>query len=277
MRGPRLAGKFARAASESRACFIPYLTAGDPDLATTVALARELDRAGADVLELGVPFSDPIADGPTLQRAASRALAGGATFSRILDCAAKIRESTDLALVLFSYANPLYAFGFSKAMKRAAAAGFDGVLLTDVPAEEADDFLPAIRAAGLDPIFLASPTSLDIRIKKAASLSRGFLYVISRTGTTGEKASLSSDLGRTIARARKCSPGLPIAVGFGISTPEDARRVGRIADGVVVGSALVGLVESRGGGPEAVETAGVFARSMVAACLRPRTPARRAS
>lgn len=207
MTGSRLAEKFERAASEDRACFIPYVTVGDPDLSTTISLARELDRAGADVLELGVPFSDPIADGPTLQRAASRALAGGTTFSRVLECAAEIRESTGLALVLFSYMNPLFAFGFAKAMERAAAAGFDGVLQTDVPAEEAEEFLPSILSARLDPIFLASPTSSDARVKKAASLSRGFLYVISRTGMTGEKGSLAKGLASTIRRARRCSRG----------------------------------------------------------------------
>jgi tryptophan synthase alpha chain len=170
--------------------------------------------------------------------------------------------------VLFSYANPLYAAGFSKSMLRAAASGFDGVLLTDVPVEEAADFLPAIHGARLDPIFLASPTSPDTRMRKAASLSRGFLYVISRSGTTGEKPSLAKDIVATVRRARRCAPRLPIAVGFGISTPVDAARVAAIADGVVVGSALVRLVESSGGGSRAVRAAGAFARSMVAACSR---------
>jgi len=266
MTASRLAAKFAAAASENRACFIPYLTAGDPDLATTASLARELDRAGADVLELGVPFSDPIADGPTLQRAAGRALSAGTTLSGVLECAAEIRRSTSLALVLFSYVNPLFAPGFAQAMSRASSAGFDGVLLTDVPAEESDEFLPWISASGLDPIFLASPTSPESRVRKAASLSRGFLYVISRTGTTGEKTALAGDLARTIRRARRCSPKLPVAVGFGISTPRDAARVAALADGVVVGSALVRLVES--GGAKSVPAAGAFAREMAAACRR---------
>lgn len=268
MTGSRLAGKFEAARLDGRACFIPYLTAGDPDLATTVALARELDRSGADVLELGVPFSDPIADGPTLQRAAARALAGGTTLAGVLECAAEIRRTTRLALVLFSYANPLFAPGFARAMDRAAAAGFDGVLLTDVPAEEADDFLPPIAASGLDPIFLVSPTSPEERMRRASRLSRGFLYVISRTGTTGEKKSLARDLAPTVRRARRCSPDLPVAVGFGISTAADAARVAALADGVVVGSALVRLVESSGRG--AVRAAGRFAREMSAACLRAR-------
>ena len=170
----RLAGKFEAARRDGRACFIPYLTAGDPDLSTTVALARELDRSGADVLELGVPFSDPIADGPTLQRAAGRALAGGTTLAGVLECAAEIRRSTGLALVLFSYVNPLFSPGFAQAMRRAAAAGFDGVLLTDVPAEEASDFLPAIAAPGLDPIFLVSPTFAGRADAKSRAPFSGF-------------------------------------------------------------------------------------------------------
>ncbi|MGH9441291.1 MAG: tryptophan synthase subunit alpha [Thermoanaerobaculia bacterium] len=260
----RLSETFARARAEKRACFIPYLTAGDPNLNATVALARELEESGADVLELGVPFSDPIADGPTLQRAASRALAAGTSLSGVFEAASAIRRSTRLALVLFSYANPLVAPGFAAAMDRASAAGFDGVLLTDVPAEEAGEFLPPIAASGLDPIFLVSPTSPEERMRRASLLSRGFLYVISRTGTTGEKNALAKDLAGTVRRARRCSPGLPVAVGFGISTPADAARVAAIADGVVVGSALVRVVES--GGRNAVAAAGKFARAMVAAC-----------
>ena len=266
MTGSRLAAKFDAARRENRACFIPYLTAGDPDLETTAALARELDRAGADVLEIGVPFSDPIADGPTLQRAAGRALAGGTTLSDVLECASEIRRTTGLALVLFSYANPLFAHGFARAMERSAAAGIDGVLLTDVPAEEAEDFLPPIAAAGLDPIFLASPTSPEGRMRRAARLSSGFLYVVSRTGTTGEKKSLAKGLAATVRRARRCAPGLPVAVGFGITTAGDAAAVARIADGVVVGSALVGLVERSGS--DAVSAAGELARQMTAACRR---------
>lgn len=264
----RLTAVFAAREAQGRACFIPYVTAGDPDLDATVAIACELDRVGADVLELGVPFSDPIADGATLQRAAGRALAAGTTLSKVLECAEMIRHSTRLALVLFSYANPLFSAGFAGSMRRAARAGFDGVLLTDVPAEEAGDFLPGIRAAGLDPIFLASPTSTDARMKAAAAMSRGFLYVISRNGTTGEQASLARDLGRTVARARRCSPRLPVAVGFGISTPEDAARVAAIADGVVVGSALVRAVESRNPGTAPADAAGAFAREIIVACGR---------
>jgi len=176
----RLTAAFRSAGDENRAALVAYLTAGDPALEATVELACALDRAGADVLELGVPFSDPIADGATLQRAASRSLASGTTLSGVFECASEIRRKTGLALVLFSYANPLFARGFASAMKEARRAGIDGVLLTDVPAEESAEFASAVRSAKLDPIFLVSPKSPPARMRAAARLSRGFLYVISR-------------------------------------------------------------------------------------------------
>jgi len=234
----RIAEAFRRAEGENRAAFVAYLTAGDPDPETTARLACAAAAGGADVLELGVPFSDPIADGATLQRAASRALAAGTTLTRVFSIAAEIRRRSPIPLVLFSYANPLLARGRS-VFGEARDAGFDGVLLTDVPVEEAGAFLPAIVSAGLDPVFLASPTSTRARMRKAAAVSRGFLYVVSRAGTTGERPALVSGLGATVRRARKAARNLPIAVGFGIATPGDAAKVAAIADGVVVGSALV--------------------------------------
>jgi tryptophan synthase alpha chain len=218
------------------------------------------------VLELGVPFSDPIADGPTLQRAAERALAAGATLGHVFAAAAEIRRTTNLALVLFSYANPLYARGIGTVFQDAEASGFDGVLLTDVPVEEADEFLPEVEAAGLDPVLLVSPTSTADRMRKAAARSRGFLYVVSRTGTTGEQRRLSSDLETTVRRARRAARKLPIAVGFGIATPRDAARVARLADGVVVGSALVACAE-RSGARAAVEIERLV-KSLVEQCRR---------
>ena len=262
----RLHEAFRAAGRENRAALVAYLTAGDPDLASTVDLARALDRAGAAVLELGVPFSDPIADGPTLQRAASRALESGTTLRGVFECASEIRRRTNLALVLFSYANPLFARGFASAMREARGAGFDGVLLTDVPAEESGSFVGSVTKAGLDPVLLVSPTSPEARMKAAARLSRGFLYVISRTGTTGERRGLSPDLSATVGRARAASPGLPVAVGFGISSPSDAARVARLADGVVVGSALVSCAEKAGRrAPAALEA---FAAKLSKACRR---------
>jgi tryptophan synthase alpha chain len=269
----RIGEAFGRASRENRAAFVAYLTAGDPDPGTTVELARAADAGGADVLELGVPFSDPIADGATLQRAAARALAAGTTVEGVFSIAARIRQATDLPLVLFSYANPLLARG-RNALGEAKNAGFDGVLLTDVPVEEADAFLPAIREADLDSIFLVSPTSTASRMRAAAARSRGFLYVVSRNGTTGEKAKLAADLGATVLRARRAVSAqdagsarrLPIAVGFGIATPEDAAAVAAVADGVVVGSALVACAER--GGRHAARDLERLVRALSGACAR---------
>ncbi len=262
----RLGQAFERARAEHRAAFIAYLTAGDPSADATVDLARALERAGADVLELGVPFSDPIADGPVLQRAASRALASGTTLEIVFDIAQRIRNETRLALVLFTYVNPVHRLGIADAARRAAASGFDGVLLTDVPPEEAPPFVAAFRRARLDTVFLASPTSPAARMREAARLSSGFLYVVSRPGITGARADLPLDLPATVARARKAAGELPIAIGFGISTPDGARRAARLADGVVVGSALVAAGERAGQGRvAAVES---LARSLAGACRR---------
>jgi len=257
----RIAGVFDRARSERRAAFIPYLTAGDPSPSTTIALARELAAAGADVLELGVPFSDPIADGPVLQRSSARALAGGTTLTHVWRIAEKIRTETSLALVLFSYLNPLLRPGLARAARDASSAGFDAVLVTDVPAEEGSSIQSVFRAANLDTIFLASPTSTASRMKRAAQLSSGFLYVISRRGTTGVRGSLPSDLAATVSRARRAAPRLPVAVGFGISTPRIAHAAARLADGVVVGSALVALAEESGSPKEVGRFAGRLSRA----------------
>jgi tryptophan synthase alpha chain len=262
----RIASAFQKARAEKRAAFIAYLTAGDPSAEATVGLARALDRAGADVLELGVPFSDPIADGPVLQRSAERALAAGTTLSDVFEIARRIRRETGLALVLFSYINPLLRAGIAGAARRAKAAGFDGALMTDLPPDEAGDYQPAVRSAGLDTVFLVSPTSPPARMRAAARLSSGFLYVISRPGTTGARANLPEDLPRTVERARKAAGGLPVAVGFGIATPDAARSAARFADGIIVGSALVRAAEDAGAGrEEAVES---LAATLRDACRR---------
>jgi tryptophan synthase alpha chain len=260
----RIAVAFARARTERRAAFIAYLTAGDPSAEATVGLARALDRAGADVLELGVPFSDPIADGPVLQRAAERALAAGTTLSDVFEMGRRIRAETSVALVLFSYVNPLLRAGVAGAARRAKQAGFDAALMTDLPPEEAGDYQPAVRSAGLDTVFLVSPTSTPNRMRAAARLSSGFLYVVSRPGTTGARADLPEDLPRTIARARKAAGKLPVAVGFGIATPNAARSAARLADGVIVGSALVRAAEAAGVDREAAVER--LARSLREAC-----------
>ncbi|MGH9368626.1 MAG: tryptophan synthase subunit alpha [Thermoanaerobaculia bacterium] len=262
----RLAQVFEKARRENRAAFVAYLTAGDPDADATVALARALDRAGTDVLELGVPFTDPIADGPVLQKAATRALASGTSLSRVFAIARRIRRETSLALILFSYLNPLYRRGLARFPREARRAGFDGVLVTDLPPEEAEGFVAELRRADLDTVFLVSPTSNPSRMAAAARLSTGFLYVVSRSGTTGARAELSRDLRATVSRARRAAGTLPVAVGFGIGSRQAARRVARLADGVVVGSALVQLVERAGARRDrAVER---LARSLARACRR---------
>jgi tryptophan synthase alpha chain len=274
----RIAAAFDRARGERRAAFIPYLTAGDPSADATIDFARALDRAGADILELGVPFSDPIADGPVLQRSASRALRAGTTLPDVWRIAAAIRRETSLALVLFSYLNPLLRRGLEIAAGEARCAGFDAVLVTDLPPEEGADLEPVFRNEGLKTVFLVSPTSPPSRMARAAELSSGFLYVVTRTGTTGARESLPADLAATVARARRSARGrrrasdgiLPIAVGFGISTPGAARRAAALADGVVVGSALVAVAEKAGDG--AVDAVGRFAGQLVRACRRTEHP-----
>jgi tryptophan synthase alpha chain len=262
---PRIAAAFHQAQAENRAAFIAYLTAGDPTPDATVTMAVALERAGADVLELGVPFSDPIADGPVLQRAASRALTQGTSLGTVFEIARRIRSQTRLALVLFTYLNPLLRRG-ERVAHDAREAGLDGVLVTDLPPDEAREYQPAFRRQGLDTIFLVSPTSPPARMKSAAALSSGFLYVVSRPGTTGARQTLPRDLARTVERARRAANGLPVAIGFGISTPETARTAARLADGVVVGSALVRAAEEAGAGfAPAVEA---LARSLALACRR---------
>jgi tryptophan synthase alpha chain len=257
---------FRRAREENRAVFIPYLTAGDPSADDTVSLAAALDRAGAEILELGVPFSDPIADGPVLQKAASRALASGTTLAGVFEMARRIRQETRLSLVLFSYLNPLLRRGLGRAAREARESGFDAVLITDLPADEAAQAHAGFRAAGLHTVFLASPTSTPARMAAAARLSSGFLYVVSRPGTTGARQRLPADLARTVARARKASGTLPIAIGFGIATPQAAAEAARLADGVVVGSELVRRAAEAGASRQReVET---FAGSLAAACRR---------
>jgi tryptophan synthase alpha chain len=245
----RISEVFARCAKERRAAFIPYLTAGDPDLDTTPRLVEALVAAGADIVELGVPFSDPIADGPVNQRAAYRSLASGTTVSAVLQLVDRCRERCfGVPIVLFTYFNPIHARGVAAFAEQAAESGVDGVLCVDLPPEEAEtELAPALRASGVDPIFLIAPTSTPKRIRRAGKSSRGFVYYVSRTGTTGERAAVSQTLRREVRAVRR-RVGLPVAVGFGISTPEQVAEVAEIADGVVVGSALVRVVE------EAVES-----------------------
>lgn len=241
----RIAAAFDRMREERRVGLVTYVTAGDPSLARTADVLCALDRAGADVIEVGVPFSDPLADGPVIQRACERALAAGATLDRILEVIEAVRPSMRAPIVLFSYANPIYRMGFEAFAARAAAAGVDGVLALDIPVEEAGPFRGALLAHGLDPIYLLSPTTAPERARRADELGRGFLYLISRAGVTGARAALDAELPATVSRVRAAT-SLPLAVGFGLSRPEHVRAVADIADAAVVGSALVSVMADAG-------------------------------
>lgn len=246
---------------------MPYVTAGDPNLERTIDIIRALERAGADVVELGVPFSDPIADGPTNQRAAERALASGTTLSKVLATIALIREDVEIPIVLFTYANPVVRYGLEEFASDAAAAGVDGVLFTDVPAEEMAPFEEILGPAGIDLIMLVTPTSDRRRMKAAAHFGGGFLYLVSRTGVTGARQDLAAELDANIKMARKASR-LPVAVGFGISTPEQVARVAARADGVVVGSAIVSRIGALGDCEELADEVERFAATLAQACKK---------
>ena len=263
----RLNDAFKDAKREKRAAFVPYVTAGDPSLERSVEIVRALARAGADVIELGVPFSDPIADGPTNQRAAERALAAGTNLSGVLAAVEVVRQDLDIPVVLFTYANPVLRYGIGDFSEDAAAAGVDGVLFTDVPAEETAPFENHIGAAGLDLIMLVTPTSTRRRMKAAARFGGGFLYLVSRTGVTGVRQKLDAGLAENIRMARKVS-SLPMAVGFGVSTPEQVASVAEKADGVVVGSAIVSRIGAMGDCDELINEVEKFATELAQACRR---------
>jgi tryptophan synthase alpha chain len=240
----RISERFAALRTRGKRAFVAFVTAGDPSLERTIEVALQLEEGGADVLELGVPFSDPLADGPVIQRASERALQRGTTLVRVLDAVRRIREKSSLPLLLFTYVNPVLRFGLKEAAAAARDAGVDGVLLTDVPPEEASAWIEIARAADLDTVFLAAPTSPEPRLRRVADASRGFVYAVSRTGVTGEKDALSADAGPLVGRLRALTSE-PVALGFGISTPEQVAAAASVADGVVVGSALVRFLEEQ--------------------------------
>ena len=254
----RIEQKFAQLSREGRKGFIPYITAGDPSVEITRDLILALEKSGADIIELGVPFSDPIADGPVIQRATERALHNGVTLQKILDLGASVRKQSQIPLVLFSYFNPLLSYGLEKLARRAIEAGFDGVLVTDLTVEESDAFLRTMRAVGLNTIFLAAPTSSPERMKKIAQASNGFLYAVSRTGVTGEQRDLAGDL-KQFLQALRSHTASPIAVGFGISHPDHVRAVWQEADAAIVGSSIVKEIEKYIGKADLVEKVAAFA------------------
>jgi len=266
----RIAETFANLRRDRRPGLVTYTTAGDPDLGRSADILKSLDRAGADVLEVGVPFSDPLADGPVIQRATERALAAGTTLAGVLDLVKSVRDDVKAPIVIFSYANPLLRMGLAEFARRAAAAGVDGVLALDLPIEEADEFRSALAAHGLDTIFLLSPTTTDARIKKAAELGRGFLYGISRLGVTGARDRVASGAEAMVRRIRQHTT-MPIALGFGISRPEHVAEVGLYADAAVVGSALVSLIAEASGSPRLLEQVESYVRDLKNACVPTRT------
>lgn len=255
---------------------VAYVTCGDPDLATTRDIVLAAIDAGADVIELGVPFSDPVADGPVIQRASERALKHGTSLAQVLTLAAEIREQAQsTGLIVFSYLNPILRMGMEKFCKVARAAGVDGALVTDLPVEEADKYLCAMRKYELSPVFLAAPTSPEERLKRIAAASRGFVYAVSRTGVTGQRQQLADDARKLVQRLRRVT-NLPIALGFGISNAEQFAEVGSFADAVVVGSAIVQTIE-RNQGREAAAVQ-EFVRQLLAGAnsFSARTPASQA-
>ena len=238
----RIGKRFAELAKAGELGLVAYVTAGDPSLDASEKIVLAAAEAGADVIELGVPFSDPVADGPTIQRASERALRGGATLAGVLDLVRHLRAKSQVPLVLFSYFNPILQMGLDKFAEAASGAGADGVLATDLTPEEGAEYRKAMHARGLDTIFLGAPTSTDARLQLISAASSGFLYLISRTGVTGERDSLPEDVPSLVRRARQFTK-LPIAVGFGISLPTHISVLGGIADAAVVGSALVAEIE----------------------------------
>jgi len=238
----RIGRLFERLRAEKRPALITYITAGDPSPARTPALVAALERGGADLIELGVPFSDPIADGPVIQRGSERALKAGTRVATVLEIASEIRKRSEIPLVLFTYMNPVLRYGLERLAHDAVACGIDGCLLTDLSVEEAEPYTTAMRAAGLDTVFLAAPTSSERRLRLVAQYSSGFVYLVSRTGVTGERAAISESVAPLVQAMRQVT-ALPLAVGFGISTADQVRAVGEMADGVAVGSAIVRTVE----------------------------------
>lgn len=257
----RIEQRFEDLKAKGEVAFVPFITAGDPTLAQTESILLALEAAGADVIELGVPFSDPVGDGPAIQAASQRALLNHIALADIFALIKRVRATSQVPILLFSYYNPLLAYGLVRFAQEAAAAGADGVLCVDLPPEEADEYKAALDAAGLCTVFLTAPTSTDERLKLVSRQCTGFVYYVSQMGVTGERTELANDLGLAVARIKKHT-NKPVAVGFGISRPEHARDVAKIAEGVVVGSALVRMIGELGDTPGMAQQVGAFAKSL---------------
>lgn len=263
----RLASMFEAARARGEAALVTYLMAGDPDPATARAAALACAEGGADLIEIGMPFSDPIADGPTIQRAAERALAGGTTVADALALAAHVRARSPVRLALMGYLNPVLSYGLERFFTDAARSGVDAVILPDVPPEESRPLRQAADAAGVKMVFLLAPTSTEARRRAAAEAASGFLYFVSVTGVTGARRALPEDLAAQVAQVRAASP-VPVVVGFGVSTPAQAREVARLADGVVVGSAVVSRISAPGSRADRAGRVRRFVRSLKRAMRR---------
>jgi tryptophan synthase alpha chain len=250
--------------AEGKTAFIPYITAGDPTLDQTEEIVYAMEKAGVDIIEFGVPFSDPVGDGPVNQEAAQRALLNNVTLRDIIGLVKRIRSTSQVPILLFTYFNPVLVYGIEVFAKEAAEAGVDGVLCVDLPPEEAEEYKHALDANALRTVFLISPTSTDERIKLISEKCTGFIYYVSRMGVTGEKASLATDLNIAIARIKKHTDK-PVAVGFGISTPAHAKEVAGLAEGVIVGSAIVRMIGELGDGDDTAEKVGDFVATLVKA------------
>ncbi len=254
-----ISSTFERLKGEGKKAFIPFITAGDPDLEATAGIVLELERAGSHIVELGIPFSDPLADGPVIQRASERALRHGYRLADHLETVRRIRHTSAIPIVIFSYFNPILQYGLEDFARDAHAAGVDGILVTDMSPEEGNEYCFCLERYELDPIFLVAPTSTGMRIGKICGCSRGFIYLVSRTGVTGAQEKLSDSILPTLSRVRERTQ-LPVAVGFGISRPDQVRAVWEVADAAVVGSAIVAQVEKEQKAPDLPVRIGEFCR-----------------
>ncbi len=258
----RIKKTFSRLRKKNETALIPYIMAGDPDLATTKTLILELEKAGADIIELGAPFSDPLADGPTIQKAAIRSLMHHTSIADVLGLVADVRKVSSIPLIIMTYYNLIFHYGEERFANDAAAAGLDGMILPDLPPEEAGALIPSAKKAGLDTIFLLAPTSTEERIKLVCKAAQGFVYYVSLTGVTGARAGVQSSVEEALRKIKSVTDK-PVAVGFGISTPDQAAQIARWgADGVIVGSALVKVIEEYGSSPELIEKTTAFARAL---------------
>lgn len=258
----RIKNTFNRLKKKNETALIPYIMAGDPDLAVTKSLILDMDKAGCDIIELGAPFSDPLADGPTIQKAALRSLQNHTSIAHVLGLVSEVRKESKIPLILMTYYNLIFKYGEERFVNDAVAAGLDGVILPDLPPEEGGTLIPAAKKAGLDTIFLIAPTSTEDRIRLVSKVSQGFVYYVSLTGVTGARAGVHGSVRDSLARI-KLVTDKPVAVGFGISTPDQAAQVANWgADGVIVGSALVKVIEENIGSPELISKATAFVKAL---------------